>query len=75
MASTVHGTLMMDMVLSTDYRPHRQAGSRPERFDFRMKVLVPFTDARVNIVSEMDKWQLRPLDAGTKPPAAAAARP
>lgn len=75
MESTVHGTLMMDMVLRTDYRPHRQAGSLPERFDFRMKVLVPFTDARVNIVSEMDKWQLRPLDAGAKPSAAAAVKP
>ena len=59
--SKVHGTMMFDLFLTTSYAPHPQAGSLPDRIEFRMKVLVPFTDARVNIVSSMDNWIARPL--------------
>lgn len=64
METKAHGTMMMDMSLLTAYRPHPQAGSLPSRFDFRMKVLVPFVDATVNIASDMDRWVPRPADAG-----------
>lgn len=63
MESTVHGTMMMDMNLVTAYRPHPQAGSLPSRFDFRMKVLVPFVDATVKIASDMERWVPRPAEA------------
>lgn len=59
--SKVHGTLMFDLMLTTSYAPHPQAGSLPDMIDFTMKVLVPFTDVRVNIVSSMDHWVARPL--------------
>ncbi len=59
--SKVHGTMMFDLLLTTSYAPHPQAGSLPDVIDFRMKVLVPFTDARVDIVSRMDHWIQRPL--------------
>lgn len=59
--SKVHGTMMFDLLLTTLYAPHPQAGSLPDSIDFRMKVLVPFTDAKVNIVSSMDHWIARPL--------------
>ena len=58
--SKVHGTLMFDMFMTTAYAPHRQAGSLPERSDFKIKVLVPFVDAKVNIVRSMDNWIPRP---------------
>jgi hypothetical protein len=58
--SKIRGTLMFDMFLATTYAPHKQAGSLPERSDFRLKVLVPFVDAKVNIVSSMDNWIPRP---------------
>lgn len=63
MESTVYGTMMMDMNLVTAYRPHPQAGSLPSRFDFRMKVLVPFVDATVKIASDMERWVPRPAEA------------
>ncbi len=56
----IHGTLMFDMVLATIYAPHKVAGSLPERSDFKLKVLIPFVDATVNIVSRMDNWVARP---------------
>lgn len=59
--SKVHGTLIFDLQLTTSYAPHPQAGSLPETLEFKMKVLVPFTDAKVNIVSGMDHWVARPL--------------
>jgi hypothetical protein len=58
--SKVHGTLMFDMFLTTEYAPHKQAGSLPERSDFKLKVLVPLVDAKVNIVNRMDNWIARP---------------
>jgi hypothetical protein len=58
--STVHGTLMFDMLLTTLYAPHQQAGSLPDSVAFKLKVLVPFTDATVNIVSSMANWIVRP---------------
>ncbi|MES2759423.1 MAG: hypothetical protein V4693_18780 [Pseudomonadota bacterium] len=58
--SKIRGTLMFDMFLATTYAPHKQAGSLPERADFRIKILVPFVDAKVDIVSNMDKWVPRP---------------
>ncbi|MDL2358550.1 MAG: hypothetical protein QFF03_25160, partial [Pseudomonadota bacterium] len=58
--SKVHGMLMFDLLLTTLYAAHPQAGSLPERLEFKMKVLVPFTDAKVNIVSNMDHWIARP---------------
>jgi hypothetical protein len=58
--SKIHGTLMFDMVLETSYAAHKQAGSLPERSEFKLKLLVPFVDAKVNIVSNMDNWSARP---------------
>jgi hypothetical protein len=58
--SKVRGTLMFDMLLTTLYGPHQQVGSLPERVEFTLKVLVPFTDAKVNIVSSMANWIARP---------------
>lgn len=58
--SKLHGTLLFDMFLTTAYAPHRQAGSLPERSDFKIKVLVPFVDATVKIVRNMDNWIPRP---------------
>lgn len=58
--SKIRGTLMFDMFLATSYVPHPIAGSVPERSEFRLKVLVPFVDAKVNIVSSMDDWIPRP---------------
>ncbi|MFC0135449.1 hypothetical protein CR105_14840 [Massilia eurypsychrophila] len=58
--SKLRGTLMFDMFMATSYVPHKVAGSVPERSDFRLKVLVPFVDARVNILSSMDNWVPRP---------------
>ena len=58
--SKIRGTLMFDMFLATTYAPHKQAGSLPERSDFRLKVLIPFVDAKVNIVSSMDSWTSKP---------------
>ena len=58
--SKVHGTLMFDMFLTTAYAPHKQAGSLPERTDFKLKVLVPFVDANVKIGGTMDNWTPRP---------------
>ncbi len=58
--SKIRGTLMFDMFLATTYVPHKVAGSVPERSDFRLKVLVPFVDAKVNILSSMDNWVPRP---------------
>ncbi|MFC5462041.1 hypothetical protein [Massilia niabensis] len=72
METTAHGTMMMDMSLLTAYRPHPKAGSLPARFDFRMKVLVPFVDAGVKIASDMERWVPRPAD--TAPGGAGAAR-
>ncbi|MDB5752143.1 MAG: hypothetical protein JWP65_2564 [Ramlibacter sp.] len=74
MESTMHGTMMMDMSLLTAYRPHPQAGSLPSRFDFRMKVLVPFVDATVKIASDMERWVPRPAEAGQGAAGAAPAR-
>jgi hypothetical protein len=54
--SKVHGTLMFDMLLTTLYAPHPQVGSLPDIVEFKLKVLVPFTDAKVNIVSSMANW-------------------
>jgi hypothetical protein len=58
--SKIHGPLMFDMVLVTTYAPHRIAGSLPERSDFKLKVLVPFVDATVNIANYMENWVPRP---------------
>lgn len=58
--SKVHGTFMMDMVLTTTYQPHPKAGSLPERNEFMLKVLVPFTDAKVHMTNTMDHWIPRP---------------
>ncbi|MDB5936725.1 MAG: hypothetical protein JWQ01_4069 [Massilia sp.] len=58
--SKIRGTLMFDMFLATTYAPHKTAGSLPERSDFKLKVLVPFVDATVNIASRMDNWVPRP---------------
>lgn len=58
--SKIHGTLMFDMVLATAYAPHKVAGSLPERSDFKLKVLIPFVDATVNIASRMDNWIAKP---------------
>lgn len=58
--SKVRGTLMFDMVLTTLYAPHPQAGSLPDSALFKLKVLVPFTDATVNIASSMSNWIARP---------------
>lgn len=58
--SKVHGMLMFDLFLTTMYAAHPQAGSLPERLEFKMNVLVPFADAKVNIVSNMDHWIPRP---------------
>jgi hypothetical protein len=58
--SKIRGTLMFDMFLATTYAPHKLAGSLPERSDFRLKVLVPFVDAKVNILTSLDNWTARP---------------
>lgn len=58
--SKLHGTLMFDMFMTTEYAPHPTAGSLPERMDFKIKVLVPFVDVKVDIVSRMDNWTPRP---------------
>ena len=58
--SKIHGTMMFDMLMTTEYAPHPQAGSLPERMDFKIKVLIPFVDAKVDIVSRMDNWIPRP---------------
>lgn len=58
--SKLHGTMMFDMFMTTQYAPHVKVGSLPERMDFKIKVLIPFVDARVDIVSRMDNWIPRP---------------
>jgi hypothetical protein len=58
--SKLRGTFMFDIFMATTYMPHKLAGSLPERSDFRLKVLVPFVDAKVNILSSMDNWVPRP---------------
>lgn len=58
--SKLHGTLMFDMFLTTIYAPHKQAGSLPKRSDFKINVLVPFVDAKVNITRSTDNWIPRP---------------
>lgn len=58
--SKVRGTLMFDMLLTTLYAPHPQVGSLPDSVEFKMNVLVPFTDAKVNIVSSLANWVPRP---------------
>jgi hypothetical protein len=58
--SKFHGTLMFDMQLTTNYAPHKQVGSLPERTDFKLKVLVPFVDANVKVATTMDNWIPRP---------------
>jgi hypothetical protein len=58
--SKLHGTMMFDMFMTTEYAPHPKAGSLPERMDFKIKVLVPFVDVKVDIVSRMDNWIPRP---------------
>lgn len=75
METRARGTMMMDMSLLTAYRPHPQAGSLPSRFDFRMKVLVPFVDATVKIASDMERWVPRPAEAAQGSAARANAAP
>lgn len=58
--SKLHGTMMFDMFMTTQYAPHPKAGSLPERMDFKIKILIPFVDAKVDIVSRMDNWIPRP---------------
>lgn len=58
--SKLHGTLMFDMFMTTQYAPHPKVGSLPERMDFKIKVLIPFVDAKVDIASRMDNWIPRP---------------
>ncbi|HEU4372487.1 MAG TPA: hypothetical protein VFS02_03305 [Telluria sp.] len=58
--SKIHGTLMFDMLMTTEYAPHPKVGSLPERMNFKIKVLIPFVDAKVDIVSRMDNWIPRP---------------
>jgi hypothetical protein len=58
--SKIHGTLMFDMLMTTEYAPHPKVGSLPEQMNFKIKVLIPFVDAKVDIVSRMDNWVPRP---------------
>lgn len=58
--SKLHGTLMFDMFMTTQYVPHPKVGSLPEWMDFKIKVLIPFVDAKVDIASRMDNWIPRP---------------
>jgi hypothetical protein len=47
-------------VLTTIYAPHKHAGSLPTRSHFKINVLVPFVDAKVNIARSTDNWIPRP---------------
>lgn len=63
METTMHGALTMDAGMLTVYKPHPDAGSLPERFELRLKVLLPFAGSTTDIVGEMDGWVRRPVDA------------
>lgn len=63
METTMHGALTMDASMLTVYKPHSDTGSLPERFELRIKVLLPFAGTTTNIVGEMDDWVRRPVDA------------
>lgn len=58
--SKVHGPMMFDAVMTTDYAPHPRAGSLPQRMDLQLKVLMPFKKSTVHVAGSMDNWIRRP---------------
>ena len=58
--SKVHGPLMFDAVMTTEYAPHPLAGSLPQRMDLMLKVLMPFKKSTAHVVGTMDNWIPRP---------------
>jgi hypothetical protein len=62
METTIHGALTMDASMLTVYKPHPDAGSLPERFELRIKVLLPFAGSTTDIAGEMGGWVRRPVE-------------
>jgi hypothetical protein len=62
METTMHGALTMDASMLTVSKPHPDAGSLPERFELRIKVLLPFAGSTTDVAGEMDGWVRRPVE-------------
>jgi hypothetical protein len=52
---------MMDMKLNISYKAHESGISMPTQSDFKMDVLIPFSNSKMSLSTSASNWVQRPL--------------